>query len=64
MWFRKRLAKAVFLGALGMFSFGAAMRPEEIEELLASTNRAKIEHALPDERETGDDLIRDLLGRE
>jgi hypothetical protein len=52
------------LGALGLVSFGAPMRPEEIEEQLASTNRARIEHTLPDERETGDDLIRALLRRE
>jgi DNA-binding transcriptional ArsR family regulator len=61
MWFRNRLAKAAFLAVLGAASFGAPMRTEEIEELLASTNRAKIEHTLRDERESGEDLIRKLL---
>jgi len=64
MWFRNRLAKATFLTVLGIASFGAPMRPEEIEELIASTNRAKIAHTLPDERENGDDLIRKLLRQE
>jgi hypothetical protein len=64
MWFRNRLSKAAFLTVLGIASFGAPMRPEEIEELLAGMNQAKIAHTLPDETETGDDLIRKLLRRE
>jgi hypothetical protein len=64
MWFRNRLLKATCLTVLGIASFGAPMRTEEIEELLAGMNQAKVAHTLPDERENGDDLIRKLLRRE
>ena len=63
MWFRNRLGKMAFLAALGLASFGAPIPAEQIEELLASMNQAKITHTLPHERETGDDLIRELLRR-
>jgi hypothetical protein len=41
---------------------GANMRPEQIEELMYTMNQPKIAHTLPDESDSGDDLIRRLLG--
>ena len=64
MWFRNRVVKAAFLTALGVASFGAPMPQEQIEELLACMNQAKIAHTLPKERENGEDLIRKLLQRD
>ena len=64
MGFRNGIAKAAFLAVLGIASFGAPMRTEEIEELLACMNQAKIAHTLPEERETGEDRIRKLIRQE
>ena len=64
MWFQNRACKTAFLAVLGLASFGAPMRAEQIEDLLACMNQAKIAHTLPDERETGEDLIRKLWRRE
>jgi hypothetical protein len=65
MSFQRQLSKAVFCLGLGLAALGGApMCPEEIEELMHSMNRPKIAHVLPDDRETGDDLIRKLLNPE
>ena len=57
--FRSKLARAVFCLALGAAAFsGAPMRQEEIEELMAAMNRPKIAHQVPEDTETGDDLLR------
>ena len=62
MSFKRRLGKVFFCAVLGVAAFGGAyMRPEEIEELMDTMNRPTIAHVLPEDRETGDDLIRDLL---
>jgi hypothetical protein len=60
--FKQRLGKVFLCVVLGFAAFGGAcMRPEEIEDLMACMNRPKVAHTLPEERETGDDLIRKLL---
>jgi hypothetical protein len=47
-WMRKRLGKGIFCLALGLAAFGgAAMRAEEIEELLHSMNQPKLAHTIP-----------------
>ena len=33
---------------------GAAMRPEEIEELMRTMNKPKLAHVIPDESDQGD----------
>jgi hypothetical protein len=59
---RSRFSKLVFCAILGAASFGGAyMRPEEIEDLMYTMNQPKIAHTLPDDTETGDDLLRKLL---
>jgi hypothetical protein len=51
-------------GALAFASFGGVlMRPEEIEELMHAMRQPKIARQLPDDQETGEDLIRKLLRR-
>ena len=63
MGFKQRLGKACICVVLGFAAIGGAcMRPEEIEDLMACMNHPKVAHTLPEERETGDDLIRKLLG--
>ena len=63
MNFRGRFGKAMFCGILAVAAFGGApMRPEEVEELMYAVNQPKIAHTLPEGAETGDDLLRKLLG--
>ena len=59
---RARFAKLVFCAMLAVASIGNPMRAEEIEELMSAMNRPKVAHTLPDDCETGDDLLRKLLG--
>lgn len=62
MSFKRRLGKVFFCVALGLAALGGAyMRPDEIEDLMDTMNRPKVAHVLPEEKETGDDLIRELL---
>jgi hypothetical protein len=54
-WMRKRLGKAFFCLALSLAAFGgAAMRPEEIEELLQRMNQPKLAHTITREDEQDD----------
>lgn len=59
---KNRFCKAVFCAILAFAAFGGTpMSPEEIEELMATMNRPKIAHTLPESTDNGDDLIRKLL---
>ena len=59
---KKRSLNAFLCVVLAFGSIGGVvMRPEEIEELMDTMNRPTIAHTLPDDLETGDDLIRKLL---
>ena len=40
--------------------FGMPMRPEEIEELMHSTNQQTIAYTIPGDKETADETIRKL----
>ena len=61
---RSQFSKILFCAILGLASFGGAyMRPEEIEDLMSTMNRPKVSHTLPDDIETGDDILRKLLHR-
>jgi hypothetical protein len=40
--------------------FGMPMRPEEIEELMHSANQQTITYTIPGDRETPDEMIRNL----
>lgn len=61
MGFRNRLGKVFFCAILGFAAFGGAyMRPEEIEELMATMNRPKVAHMLKEEKQNGDDLLRGI----
>jgi hypothetical protein len=63
MSFKRRLGKVFFCAVLGFAAFGGAyMRPEEIEDLMDTMNRPTVAHTLPENWETGDDLLRKLLG--
>jgi hypothetical protein len=63
MNFKTRFGKVFFCAVLGFAAFGGAyMRPDEIEDLMDTMNRPKLAQILPETRETGDDLIRELLG--
>jgi hypothetical protein len=53
-WMRN-LGKAFFCLALGLAAFGgAAMRPEEIEELLQCMNQPKLAHTITQEDDQDD----------
>jgi hypothetical protein len=57
------LGKAVFCGMLAFASLsGLPLRAEEVEELMQSMNRPKLAHTIPENAETGDDLLKKLLG--
>ncbi len=59
---RGRLCKLLFCGARLLASFGGApMRPEEIEQLLYTMNRQEIACALPDDAQSGGDLLRKVM---
>lgn len=58
-----KLRKILLCLFLGMASLqGAPMRAEEIEELMHSMNQPRVELAIPDETEKGDDPIEELPG--
>jgi hypothetical protein len=60
--FRDKVRKAAFCLLLAGAAFGGApMCPEEIDDLMATMNQPKVAHQLPEDRETGDGLIRRLL---
>lgn len=63
MGFRGRFCKLVFCSVLAVASIGGApMRAEEVEELMHSMNEQKVAHTVPDDAESGDDMIKKLLG--
>jgi len=57
-WKRKLRACVFCFGLAWASALGAAMRPEEIEELLAAMNQTKIEYILPQEEDERDDRLR------
>lgn len=62
MSLKRRILGVLFCVAVGFGSLvGVSMTPEEIEELMATMHRPTIAHTLPEERETGDGLLRNLL---
>jgi len=63
MGWKAQLRQAVFCAGLALASMmGASMRPDEIEELMASMNRPRLERTIPEASDSGEDLIRKLLG--
>ncbi|MGO9096418.1 MAG: hypothetical protein ACLQGV_14505 [Bryobacteraceae bacterium] len=63
MSLRSKLAKAVFCGMLACASLsGLPLRAEQVEELLRAMNQPKITQSIPEDAESGDDLLRKLLG--
>ena len=63
MSLKKRILGVLFCIAVGFGSVvGVSMTPEEIEELMSTMHRPTIAQTLPEKRETGDDLLRKLLG--
>jgi len=61
MEFRGRFCKLVFCAVLAVASIGGApLRAEEVEELMHSMNETKVAHKLPEDTESGDDLIKKL----
>lgn len=63
MSLRCKLAKAVFCGMLACASLsGLPLRAEQVAELLRAMNQPKIAHTIPEDAESGDDLLKKLLG--
>jgi hypothetical protein len=62
MKLRGKFCKVIFCVMLAAASIGgASLRAEEVEELLHEMNQPKVAHTLPDDAETGDDPIGELL---
>ena len=58
---KRSLRMGLLCLALGFGSFvGMQMRPEEIEELMWSMNQAKVAQTLPEDDESGDDILAHL----
>ncbi len=54
MLMKRKWLRALLLGMMAMASFGAAMNPKEIEDLLHIMNETKVEFTIPDEGDKGD----------
>jgi hypothetical protein len=54
MSIKRKWLRALFLLMLAGASFGGAMNPKEIEDLLHVLNETKVEFTVPDESDTGD----------
>jgi hypothetical protein len=63
MSLRSELGKAIFCGMLACASIGGLpLRAEQVEELLQAMNQPKIAHTIPEDAESGDDLLKRFLG--
>jgi hypothetical protein len=51
---KRKWLRALFLLILAGASFGGAMNPKEIEDLLHVMNETKVEFTIPDESDKGD----------
>jgi hypothetical protein len=60
-WKRKLRACVFCFGLAWASALGAAMRPEEIEELLAAMHQTRLEYTIPQGEDTCDDFLRNLF---
>jgi hypothetical protein len=51
---RRKWLKVLVLAMMAGVSFGSAMNPKEIEDLLYIMNQARIEFTVPDEDDSGE----------
>jgi hypothetical protein len=63
-WNRKLRACVFCVGLAWASALGAAMRPEEIEELLAAMNQIEIEFIVPRKEDKRDDRMRKFFREE